>query len=672
MAYPPPRAGADTPARGSHLDSWKEIAAYLKRDIRTVQRWEKQEGLPVHRHQHDERSTAYAYSGEVDEWLENRTKSQRVPVASVVDTSSGRATWWYWIAALGAVAVVMWAFTGSREQPGQLSSLSVVFPPSEQFHQWGPDMALSPDGSTLVYTVRSRGFQLHVRRIDQLESQALPGTAPAFGPFFSPDGRWVAFFQNGVLTKIAVDGGGPVPLDAPTVGFLGAADWGSNDQIVYANVTPAGTHGLYRMPANGGPPTLIAALEGQVEETYWLTPQSVADGTAVLCTIAKTTPTGVRFQVVVVSVATGERRVLIDDAKHGLYLGDGVLVYWQRESLFATRFDTTRLAVSSTPVPAWDGVGERVRLRSWAYAAGTLVYWPTLRAQPRLAWVDRSGKVTPLPLPPAMYGAPRIAPGGERIAFKVGGEFGNVWIHHLVDGSTAQLTFDGRSGALLWTPDGSRLTIALSRGSGSELVQVRADGTGPPERLDISLPLSEGFYKQPRSWLRRGRTLLVDVTAQPSLWAVPFDGGEPRAIGTRSRGYGQVSPDERWIAYASSESGAREVYVAPFPQNHAQWKVSTGGDLPVWAKSGRELFYRAGTRMMSVPIAPGETFTPGAPRLLFEGLYFEGEPGGPNYDVSPDDQRFLMVLPGTTDGPDRLNVIQGWKAEIERRLRASR
>jgi hypothetical protein len=417
---------------------------------------------------------------------------------------------------------------------------------------------------------------------------------------------------------------------------------------------------------------LIAELDGQAEDTYWLTPHSLANGAAVLCTVARATATGARYQVVVVSVATGERRVLIDDAKHGLYIGDGLLVYWRREALFATRFDATRLTVGGPHVPARDGVGDRVRFRAWAYAAGTLVYWPTLRAQRRLAWVDRSGKAEPLGLPPALYASPRLSPDGRTIAFKLGGEFGDVWTHHLVDGSTAQLTFDGRAGALAWTPDSSRLTIALSRGTGSELVQVRADGTGSVEPVDLTaLPLSPGVYRQPRGWLPSGRSLIVHVAAQPSLWEVPLD-GEPRPIRTGSLGYGQVSPDERWIAYATGAPGRREVFVAPFRAGQAQWRVADDGNLPVWGKNGRELFYRDGERVMAVPIAPGDTFTPGTPQVLFSERYYQGEPGGPNYDVSADGQRFLMVLPGSTEGPDRLIVVDGWKAEIERRLRPAR
>ena len=674
------------PSRGSNLDSWKEIAAYLRRDIRTVQRWEKQEGLPVHRHQHDERGTAYAYSGEIDEWLQNRRRragaaaqpDEPSPPGAAVETGPRRARSGYLAVvaigvaavAAGAIALIWWTVAGARDDSRPLSSLSINFAPGELFNEWGPDMALSPDGLTLAYNVRSRNFQLHLRRLDQLESRPLPGTAPAIGPFFSPDGRWIGFAQSGVLKKMAVDGGAPVPLGVSDIGFTGASDWGSDDWIVYANVTPSGTHGLYRAPADGGAPQLIAALDGQAEDTYWLTPQSLPGGRAVLCTISRTTDAGAGFQLVVVSVATGERRVLIDDAKHGRYLGDGVLVYLQRGALFAIGFDETRLTVSGPPVLARDGIGDRLRLRSWAYAAGTLVYWPTLTEEPRLAWVDRSGKAEPLALPPANYAAPRLSPDGQTVAYKIGGEFANIWTHRLVDGATAQLTFDDRAGALAWTPDGSRLIVAVSRGTGSELIQVRADGKGSPEPFEVALPLLAGFYKQPRSWLNDGRTLLLQVATQPSLWTVPIDGREPRPVRTGNLGYAQVSPDGRWIAYASSASGRREVYVAPFPEGQAQWKVSDGGDLPLWSRNGRELFYRDGPHMMSVAIAPGDTFAAGAPQRLFSGRYFEAEPGGPNYDVSPDGQRFLMVLAGSTDGPDRLIVVQGWKEEVERRLRA--
>lgn len=252
-----------TKARGERLDSWKEIAAYLKRDIRTAQRWEKQEALPVHRHLHDERGTAYAYSGEIDEWLQNRSRRDSDAAApndsaltgrpaEVAPASAQRSSrpWPVLIAiavVAGAGVLAIWVLSRPEPVPPPISSLSVVFAPSERFRDWGPDIAFSPDGSTLVYA--GLDGRLSVRRTDQLSGRALEGTEGSWGPFFSPDGRWIGFNHRGHLKKIAVEGGAPVPLGVP-VGFVGAADWGSDDYIVYAATTPEGTTGLYAC----GPP----------------------------------------------------------------------------------------------------------------------------------------------------------------------------------------------------------------------------------------------------------------------------------------------------------------------------------------------------------------------------------------------------------------------------------
>jgi eukaryotic-like serine/threonine-protein kinase len=682
---------------GERLDSWKEIAAYLKRDIRTVQRWEKHEGLPVHRHLHDERGTAYAYRGEIDEWLQTRSRQQNevpadghstvsghAPDAS--STSSGRSPrrLFLYVALAAALVAVIGTWALSRSSPAAvapLSSLSIVFAPSERFHDWGPDFALSPDGSTLVYA--GLGGRLHLRRIDQLSARGLEGTDGSWGPFFSPDGRWIGFNHGGHLTKVSVAAGTPVPLGV-AVGFMGAADWGPDDNIVYAAVTPEGTSGLYRLPANGGGvPQLVAALDANSDETYWLTPQSVSNGKYILATLARSAASGSRFQIVAVSVATGARRILVDDARHAQYVGDGILVYWRNNALFATKLDADRIEVIGSHVPAWDDVFERVRLRSWASAAGVLVYWPNLRVSHRLVWVDRAGKQEPLPLPPAMYHAPRISPDGQRIAYSVGTEpDSDVWTYNLSTGVTARLTSGGRSASPLWTPDGTGLIISSRGAVGRDLAFLRMNGTAKPEPIRFPFTFLRGASKLPASWADGGRTLIVrqyDLEGQPPLWGFALDdGSNPRPIRPDSANHGRISPDGRWLAYNVSayrrtDYRSAEVYVTDFPAAGPQWKVSTGGGvLPVWSRNGRELFYREGPRMMAVSVTPGETFAPGTARPLFEVPYYEADPGMPNYDVAPDGQRFVMVFPASTEGPDRLNVIQGWKTEILRRLGDSR
>jgi hypothetical protein len=692
------------PARGVHLDSWKEIAAYLKRDIRTVQRWEKQEGLPVHRHQHDERATTYAYSAEIDRWLAarrtNGTVARGSDAARVVSepttrqdlqqeevsppsdrkTTSTRAVSLTW--AIGGIAtviaaVVIWASWPAAEQPRPLSTLSVVFPSSQQFREWGPDLALSPDGTTVVY---ANSAELGVRRLDQEETRVIPGTAVnSWGPFFSPDGSTIGFFAPGKLLKVPIGGGVPIVLTEINVDFVGGADWGPNDEIVYSTPTAEGSHGLYRVPARGGTAQVIATLDGQTETAYWLTPQWINGGSHVLCTVARSSPEGTRFQAVTVSVASGEQQLLLDDARHARDVGNGILVYWRDDALFAVSFDSKRLDVDGPHVPAGDNVGWRVRNRSWANATNTLVYWPNVRRDGRLVWVDRDGHEQPLPLQPGKYHGPRLSPDGRSAAVIVGGEFGNAWRYDLGTGVGIQLTQGDRTGALAWAEDGTSLIVAMREGGGNELYRISPDGTGDPERLVNLSGFRSGTQKQPVGWTGSGGTLVFyqyGMKQEPAFWAANLRLSDaPRAISLDGHGQwgGSVSPDGRWLAYADQRSNRSELFVSALPSGRPQWQVTTdGGRLPRWARSGREIFYWRGRRLMALPVTTDETFVPGEPRPLFEGDYFEMQHGEPNYDVSLDDQRLLFVQRGATDGPERLNVVQGWRSEIERRLREAR
>jgi hypothetical protein len=213
------------------------------------------------------------------------------------------------------------------------------------------------------------------------------------------------------------------------------------------------------------------------------------------------------------------------------------------------------------------------------------------------------------------------------------------------------------------------------RSTRRELFHLRLDGPATPEPIPIPPTFNPGTMTEPAAWADRGRTLLLrsprPSPSEPLIWAVPLDGSrEPRAALPRTAtrdSHVRVSPDGRWIAYEGGEART-EIYVAPIAGGPPFWKISSdGGWLPVWSPTGRELFYRSGDRMMAAAVGPGDTFETAPPRTLFEGHYFEAEPGGPNYDVSLDAQRFLMVLPAA-DGPARLNVVQGWKAETLRRL----
>ena len=669
--------GSATVDRGTRLDSWKEIAAYLKRDIRTVQRWEKQEGLPVRRHVHDERSTAYAYSSDIDAWLTSRDRVEvleaQEPTERVARPFFRRRTGVLWTAAAVALTtlVIGWSYLRPTPGTGRASTLSIVFAPLQQFREWGPDLALSPDGSTLVYTAKQGDgpWRIFVRRLDELSGRPLAGGESGAMPFFSPDGQWLGFHSHGKLMRVPIEGGAPVSIGGNA--FQGVVDWSADGDLVFADITPSGSYGLFRVPAIGGSPHLISTLSGTPDETYWLTPQWLPASRAILSTIVSSTPTGLHHQLVVVSATTGERHLVIDDAKHGLYVGDGILLFQRQSAVFGIRFDTDSWQVSGPTVPVLSGVYERARGRSWAASAGALIYWPDLQSERRLAWVDRTGKAELLDAPARLYHGPRLSPDGLSIAVVIGrGETGDVWRYDIPTAALAQLTSDNRNNSVIWTPDGSWLTLSSARGVANDIYRLRADGRGAVEPL-----LETTRSKWPTSWTPDGRTLVftqLDSATLHDVWRTSGDGSAPQPVlgGERDEIDGRVSPDGRWLAYVSAESGRKEVYVASLSASRERWLVSTnGGSSPVWSRSGRELFYRSGDRLISVPSTVTGTFSPGMAELVFEQRYYFVEPGGPTYDVSLDDQRFLMVTLGSSEGPDRLNVAQGWRDALVRQLR---
>jgi len=348
-------------------------------------------------------------------------------------------------------------------------------------------------------------------------------------------------------------------------------------------------------------------------------------------------------------------------------------------NLMAVPFDPQRLAVTGAAVPVVEGVLQALNTGAAQYSlsdTGSLVYLPggIQAAQRRLVWVDRKGIEQALPVPPHAYRYPRFSPNGQRVAVTIEESESNIWLYDLARDTLSRLTFEGSfnvGGG--WTPDGKRIEFQSLKKEGVALnvFWELADGSGGLEQLTTS-----EYTQAASSWSPDGQ-LLAFIEANPAtgndIWILRLaDRKAQPFLRTRfNESAPQFSPDGRWLAYISDESGRFEIYVQPYPGHGGKWQISTeGGTEPVWNRNGRELFYRSGNKMMAVDIATQPGFAAGKPRMLFEGPYVPTPVTFPNYDVSPDGQRFLMLKPTETGegGPVQINVVLNWFEELKQKV----
>ncbi len=586
------------------------------------------------------------------------------------------------VAIIAGIAV--WSLKPTPPRP--VTRTVITLPPGERLAGLGqPAVALSPDGNQLVYVATRGGTQqLYLRAMDSLEAKPIPGTEGAANPFFSPDGQWLGFFEGGKLKKVSVSGGAALTLCSASATPPGAS-WGSQGMIAFA---PTLASVLRQVSDAGGAPQPLTRLEkGEVGHRW---PEFLPGGKAVLFAAAKGATNWTNAKVAVQSVGTGERRDLfiIQAGTQLRYAPSGPtaiasgrqaghLVYAQAGTVMAVPFDPQRLEVTGAALPVVEGVLQSTFTGAAQYsvsATGSLVYVPggPQAAQRRLVWVNRHGAEQPLPAPVHAYRQPRLSLDGRRVAVTIEGPDAQVWLYDLSRETLTRWTFEGNVNLNpVWTPDGKRMAFQSNREGPQNLFWQLADGSGGLERLTTS-----EYNHAPNSWSPDGQLLafieitpttgwdiwvlrLSDRKAQPFL-RTPFNESAP-----------WFSPDGRWLAYVSDESGRFEVYVQPYPGPGGKWLISTeGGVEPVWNPNGRELFYRNGDKMMAVEVTTRPGFSAGKPKALFEGKYLPTPVTFPNYDVSPDGQRFLMLKPSEPEAaaPTQINVVLNWFEELKRRV----
>jgi hypothetical protein len=539
--------------------------------------------------------------------------------------------------------------------------LTIALPAGERLPGlWSP-LALSPDGATLAYVANGR---LYLRRLDSPEARPVLGSEGAWSPFFSADSASVAFFSENQLKRASVAGGRAAPIIDAAIPAGGS--WGSDGRIYFAR---SQIGGLWRVPAAGGAPEPVTLLDREKGEVSHRWPQVLPGGRAVLFT-AWRGPGWDEIDLQMRNLETGEQRVLATGANGGRYLPSGHLVYGRAGELTAAPFDLDRLEVSGPGIP----LGVQLRsVETVDFAAsdtGSLAFVSGQgQFERRLIWIDRSGRVEPLPAQARAYESARLSPDGERAALTVAGGTWGIWIHELARGTQTLLTPPSASSQwAVWTADGSRVIYRGTRSGYRNVYWKPSDGSGREERLTTG-----DNMQTPNTVSADGKMLAFDESHADSgsdIWLLPLDqSGRPRPFlaTPANEAFSQLSSDGRWLAYRSDASGRHEIFVQSIDSDAgARVLVSPhGGEFPRWSRDGRELFYMEGDAMMAVDIATQPALKVGRPRLLFRNasLRLWGDP----YSVSPDGQRFLAIQDGLApEASTQIHIVLNWTDELKR------
>src|SRR5437867_2014292 len=561
------------------------------------------------------------------------------------------------IAVLGLMTLIVgadlaWRAAHSTRSESGVQRFSIPVP-AGGFMAWQP-LAVSPDGARLVYEGDGADGRsvLYVRSLNEGKGRPIAGTEGANTPFFSPDGKWLAFFADRKLKKISLSGGGRAAIcDLPLAQIRGAA-WGGDDTIVYG----ATLGGLFHVSAAGGLPRPLTKVVQNEASHRW--PQFLPDGEHVLFTVNDYSGDWDRAKILLVSLKTGERRIVVDgDCPR---YAEGFLLFARFGTLFAAPFDLSALKLVGQPVPVvtdldylpFNGIA-----RYAVAASGPLFYVTPDRSssQNQLVWVSRTGTITPISDIRRDYEEARLSPDNKTLVVDVTDVHDDLWTYDFDRQSWARLTSGGDNNSPLWSPDGKQIIFSSSRNGPVNLFTMSADGNGLPSQLTKS----QNYWLYTYSSTPDGRFLTIDrqtPDAGLDIMIANRDDGllEPFQATSSDEGAAVFSPDVKWCAYQANESGRWEVYVRPF-HGPGKWIISVGGGrAPLWRRDGRELFYRNGDKFYAVDVQTKSDFHAGKPHQLFDLPFVEVQ------DVSADGRRFVAVKGEKPLPICEINVVLGW------------
>ena len=599
---------------------------------------------------------------EIEDWLANPALASGEDAVGDAAPSWRRALPWVVAAcamlALAAVTVMAVRVSRGSSEPAPRPVRFTLEPPGPvSFSASGSFFAPSPDGRTVAFVAsNAEGVPcLWVRPLESLDARRLAGTEGARQPFWSPDSRFLGFFvSGGVVKKVSVAGGAPLVLSNKVTATSTAASWNRDGIILFSSLASP----IQRISGLApGAPVQVTTLDPKQEAHAF--PFFLPDGKRFLYYVRSNDPD--RNGIYLRDLESGEQRRLLDVSSSSVFVPEGYLLYVRDGSLMGQPFDWKSGTLSGDPFGLVDHVDYFPESGLAAFAvseSGALMYRSSPETASRLVWFDRKGNRLSQVGDPAAYRNPRLSPDGKRLAVEVVDATGNrdIWIVDIARGVSVRFTFDaGRDASPVWSADGTKIAWQADTG----LLVKASNGTGAERRL-IEQPWI------PDDWEPDGAALLAHPIGPRQVFRVPVDGAagsaKPVVEGRGITTHGRLSPDGRWLAFASSESARFEIIIQDYPNATGRWQVSTGGGIqPKWSADARELFYLAlDGHLMAVPISLGAMPEIGKPQPLFE-TGMEAVTGGftwHEYDVSADGQRFLVNTPTRVATP--IVVVLDW------------
>jgi serine/threonine-protein kinase len=566
-------------------------------------------------------------------------------------------------------------------KPKPANKMVVSLPEDISFYFSGFNrMAISPDGTNMVYIGRGAGagIRLFSKRAGSFETNELAETNEARGPFFSPDGRWIGYFNWATreINKVLVNGGQPLVITSFKDDRSGAT-WAPDNTIIvpYDGV-------LKRIPESGGEPSVLTKAKRTGERHQF--PHMLPDGQTVLFTLRHEGAGLNTCRLAVYRIGDDDYKVILDEEGYNaVYSTTGHILYGRSDRLMGVPFDLKNLRISGVPAPVLDNVQTHNRTGSMSYALskeGTIIYVPGLGADDDLRSVlnvDLSGKPTEFFDLKKVFESARYSPNGTYVAFSIEeDDADNLWIYQMDGGAINQLTFYKEASIRLfaWSPDSKSLAYATTAEDSTNSIFVkRIDGTGTAQKIYTS---PDGDDLRVVDWSGDGNEISFHQTISGSnrdifVYSFQDSSAKPFLATPAFEGEPYFSSNGKWVLYVSNESGNMEIYVRPYPESSGGvWKISNGGQNPVWSPDGKKIFYRRGNELYSVDVIATDVFSKGNPKKIFEGYYFF--PSSRNFDIHPDGKSFIMIQTSVGSQEQKIFVIQNFDEELKRLLPVGR